>query len=230
VKITSPYAYPKLERTTLADGNRFYLCPETGQPLPSVTTIISNTADKSGLNEWIKRVGTEQAELIRDQSAAMGTIMHTHLENYIQEIPRPGGTNLIYKMAKKMADNIIENGLSKVDEVWGIETPLYFPGAYAGTCDLVGTYKGKPAIMDYKNARSKRKLTDESMVVDYMAQLCAYATAHNVMFGTNIECGVIFMSSREYEYAEYVIEGDKFKHYQHDFLTRLEKYLAANPV
>ena len=35
------------------------------------------------MEEWKKRVGTQQADRIRDVSAMRGTAMHTYLEGYI---------------------------------------------------------------------------------------------------------------------------------------------------
>ena len=40
-----------------------------------------------------------------------------------------------------MATQIKEHALEDVDEIWGSEAP-HMPKIYAGTLDLVGTYKG----------------------------------------------------------------------------------------
>ena len=52
MKLTNPYKYRDMERVTRADGVRHYVDPDTGEHLPSVTTILSATADHKELMEW----------------------------------------------------------------------------------------------------------------------------------------------------------------------------------
>jgi genome maintenance exonuclease 1 len=92
-----------------------------------------------------------------------------------------------------MAEQIIINGLSKVNEVWSMEQSLYFPGLYSGTTDLVGVYDGVPAIMDHKQTNKPKK---PEWVEDYKLQMVAYMLAHNEVYGTDIRRGVVFMCSR----------------------------------
>lgn len=221
--INKQFFYPTLDRTTAENGTRFYLDPNTNQPLPSVTTILSHTADKSFLIEWQKRVGEKKAEEIRNEAAALGTLVHTHMECHIQGIPRPKGSNLIRMMAERMANVIIRDGIPHVNEAWGYEVPLYFPGLYAGTTDLVGVYKGKPAIMDYKNTKKMKK---KKMITDYFCQCVAYALAHNYLFDTAIQQVVIFMVARNLEFETFVIEGEEFEQFANLWQKRLLDYEA----
>ena len=225
MNVTAPYPYPKLERTTNDDGTRFYLDPVDGSPLPSVTTVLSGTADKTAIKLWEARVGKEKADRARTEATALGTLMHTHVENHVMGIPRPGGNNLIRLQAARMADQIITKGLPRVDEVWGQEVAMYYPGLYAGTTDLVGIHDGIPSIMDHKTAK---KMRTRDMIYDYFDQMVAYSLAHNEVYGTTIKRGVIFMVSRELEYKEFILEGAEFDKHQVSFLTRLEKYLDGH--
>ena len=149
--------------------------------------------------------------------------MHEHLECHIQNIERPRGTNLVRQMARKMADTIINGGLQDMDEVWGIESPLYYPGKWAGTADLIGVYKGQPAICDYKTA-SKMKTAE--MITDYFLQGCAYALAHNILYGTNIRAVVIFMVSRDLQHKTFVVDGEEFDKYLAMWEARVEKFYS----
>ena len=221
MKINNRYAYPTLLRTTANDGTRFYLDPTNNDPLPSVTTILSHTADKSFLVEWEQRVGTAKANSIRTEAAALGTLLHTHMECYIQGLARPKGNNMIRQMAERMADVVARDGLSHVQEAWGIEVPLYFPGLYAGTTDLVGLYKGKPAIMDYKNTK---KMKTKDMITDYFCQGVAYALAHNYLYDTDISTVAIFMVARDLKFETFVIEGDEFQQFCSLWQQRLLDY------
>ena len=221
------YEYPTLEQINGNDGKRHYVCPKTGSYLPSVTTVLDETADKTFLIEWAKRVGETKAEQIRTEAAGLGTLLHEHMECHIQSIPRPKGTNLVRKMAENMADVIIQRGLPGLQEIWGIESRLYYPGLYAGTTDLVGIYDGCPAIMDYKNTK---KMKRRDMLENYFDQTVAYALAHNALFDTNIRKGVIFMVARDLQYETFILEGSEFDKHEVLFLKRLEKYMENNSL
>jgi genome maintenance exonuclease 1 len=225
VFINKKFPYFELERTTNDDGTRFYLDPNTNNPLPSITTILSATADKSFLIEWQNRVGLKKAEEIRNEASALGTLLHTHMECHIQGIPRPKGSNLIRMLAERMANVIIKEALPHVDEIWGQEVPLYYPNLFAGTSDLIGNYQGQPAIMDFKNTK---KMKTKEMITDYFCQAAAYSICHNEVFGTNINTAAIFMVDRQLNYETFVVEGEEFKKYETMFLLRLEKYLSSH--
>ena len=74
--MNNKYNYPVLERVDTEIG-RFY--KDSNQNLvPSVTTVLSNTSDKSnGINEWRLRVGDEEADRVIKQST--DTVSYTHL-------------------------------------------------------------------------------------------------------------------------------------------------------
>jgi genome maintenance exonuclease 1 len=147
--------------------------------------------------------------------------MHSHVEAYIENRDRPRGSNIIRQQAKNMADVIIDKGLSKVNEVWGVEVGLYYPNLYAGTSDLVGIHDGDEAIMDNKSTNKPKK---EEYVIDYYYQGIAYLDAHNHLYGTNINKIVLFMVSRELEYQEWILDGIKLQMMKDDWYRRLEKY------
>jgi genome maintenance exonuclease 1 len=212
------YKYEKLTR--IEGPSRLYATPD-GSRVPSVTTILSATADKTFLNEWKKRVGEAEAQRISTESAGLGTLVHKHIENFIEGIERPPGSTPIHQMARAMSDQVIEKGLSGVDEVWGMEASLYYPGLYAGTTDLCGVYKGVPSIMDHKTAKKMKK---PEWMQDYFIQTTAYALAHNEVHGTDIKQGVLFMVDRENQYQTFIIEGAEFEHYSDLWLRRVEQY------
>ena len=190
MKINNIYDYG-IGRRSEEGGQRHYLT-EQGTKVPSVTTILSKSKDMKHLLEWRKRIGDEAADTIMRESAALGTMMHTHLEKHVRGEERPGGTNIGRIMAKQMADVIIENALCHVDEVWGIEVPLLYDNLWAGTTDLVGVYKGKSAIMDFKTTIKPKTL---DRVDDYRLQLTAYRMSHDLTFNTKIETCLVVICS-----------------------------------
>lgn len=221
-QIVRKFDYKPCEQKNQEDGRK-YKTPD-GDLVPSVTTILDKTKDKTGIIAWREKVGEYEANKIMKESTNLGSMLHNHIENHVKGIERQKGNNFIHQMANDMADTIIGRGLPKIDEVWGVEEQLYYPGLYAGTADMIGVYKGKPAIIDHKNTRNPKK---EEWLEDYFCQLTAYASAHNVLFDTNIRCGVIFMVSRDNQYQEWVISGDKFDYYMQVWTKRLAYFYGV---
>ena len=201
------------------NGKRVYETPSG--TTPSVTTILSKTKDQTGLNEWKKRVGEQEAQRIVTEAAGVGTALHNNLEKFLAGETRVPGNNLVHVQANKMADIIIENGIADVDEVWGIEQGLYYPEMYSGTTDLCGVYKGNPSIMDFKQTNKPKK---KEWVDDYYLQMAAYATAHNKVYGTNIREGHIFMCSRDLQYQQFDLWPDEFDYWADQWLDRVAEY------
>jgi genome maintenance exonuclease 1 len=231
--INPKYDYKPLERTTL-EGKRHYCLPD-GSKVPSVTTILDRTKPaeaKQALENWRKAVGHERAQAITTEAANRGTRMHSYLESYIlSDDMKPLPTNPYAHPSWFMAAEVILKGLSNVDEFWGSEVPVYYSGLYAGTTDCVGVWKGRPAIMDFKQSNKPKKV---EWISDYFIQLAAYAEAHNNTHGTDIDQGVILMCVQPKlqedgtyttpQYQEFVIQGDEFAYWKQEWLKRVELY------
>jgi genome maintenance exonuclease 1 len=217
--------YHKLNRTDSPNG-RQYVTP-AGESLPSVTTILSATKDAqaaAALQNWRDRIGHEAAAKITNDAANVGTFMHEHLENYALSDAEPEVKgNFIRRLSANMASCIIKEGMSNLDEIWGVEVPLYFPGLYAGTTDLVGQWNGNPAIIDFKQTLKPK--TDDR-VHDYKIQLVAYALAHNEVYGTDIKTGVILMCSQQLDFQQWVLEGADWDYYVSLWLSKLEQFYS----
>ena len=218
--IIEKYDYKEIKRKQI-DGKRLYACPD-GNAVASVTTILDKTKDKSHLIAWRKRVGEAKAQEIVTEAASVGTRMHKYLEDYIEfgEWPTPG-SNPYAQQAHRMAEQVRDNAMGDVDEIWGSEINLYHPKIYAGTTDLVGQYKGQPAIMDFKQTNKPKKA---EWVEDYYLQLTAYALAHNEVFGTNIREGHIFMCSRDLQYQQFDVWPDEFDKWEQKWWDRVYQY------
>jgi hypothetical protein len=225
--IVNKYEYRKLQRVEV-NGKRRY---DWGgnKPVPSVTTILDGTKDKTHLIEWRKRIGEAKANEITTTAANRGTRMHKYLEMYIEsgDWPIPG-SNPYAQHAHKMATVIKVHAMSDVEEVWGSEVPLYVPEIYAGTTDVVGVYKGNPAILDFKQTNKPKK---GEWVEDYFLQLTAYSLAHNEVHGTNICHGHIFMCSQNLEYQQFDLTPDPdpyfgrtFEDWTQAWWDRVEQY------
>jgi hypothetical protein len=139
--IKPKYDYRKLSRVEI-DGKRRYDWGG-GIPVPSVTTILGATKDQSHLHAWRARVGHQKAQEITTEAGSVGTRMHKYLETYVETGEWPSaGSNPYAQQAHKMASVIRDEAMVHVDQIWGSEVALYVPEIYAGTTDLVGTFKG----------------------------------------------------------------------------------------
>ena len=175
------------------------------------------------MNNWRKRVGAQQAQQITTEAASRGTRMHKWLENYVcdDNIGEPG-SNPYSQQSHKMASGIVEKFLTpNVTEIYGTEISLYYPGLYAGTTDCVANWQGEVSILDFKKTNKPKKT---EWVTDYFLQLCAYALAHNEVYGTNISQGVILMCSQEYELQHWVITGAEFEAYTQKWIQRVDDF------
>ena len=217
------FQYKNLTRQSV-DGKRLYSTPD-GNAVPSVTTILGATQSKEkqeGLARWRKRVGSQQAQAITTEAANRGTRMHTYLENYcIDGTIKPRGNNPFSWQSHAMAEAVIKRGLCNVDEVWGVEVPMYFPNIYAGTTDCVGVHNGEDAIMDFKQSNKPKKA---EWIEDYKLQGAAYATAHDYMFKTNIDQMVILMCTPDCFFQRFIINGKEFREYKWKWLERVDRY------
>ena len=143
IKWNKQFEYPESIRS-LINNERHYDIGES--KLPSVTTILQATLPeekKASLAQWKQRVGADNAEVIKNTAANRGSIMHRILEGYLLG-QRHADLSDLGQEAGIMAQTIIDEGLEgSMDEVWGTEITLYYPGLYAGACDLAGIYNKK---------------------------------------------------------------------------------------
>ena len=215
------FVYPKSTRSII-QGSRHYVVNE--ENLPSVTTILKATESeekKAKLAEWKQRVGYKQAEIISREATSRGSSMHSYLEKFLLGKLNKDllGDNVLEKM---MADQIIENGLrNKLNEIWGCEATLYYPGKYAGAADCIGVYENKETIIDFKQSNKPKK---EEWISEYFLQLSAYSLAHDKVYGSNISQGVILLCTKDNIFQRFIIDADILKNYQDQFLKKVEQF------
>ena len=220
MKWNKQYKYPKSTRS-LIEGSRHY--DVSNEVLPSVTAIIARTQSeekKQSLQQWRERVGEDEAENIKNTAAARGTLMHSFLEYYIR------GDKLLDlsaegQVASGMGQVIIDQGLKDMEEVWGSEVTLFYPGLYAGSTDLCGIYSGRESIVDFKQTNKPKR---REWIDDYFVQLGAYAMAHDVVYKTCIDQGVVLMCSKDKYFQKFTSNGKEFTRYKHKFLEKVDQY------
>ena len=220
MQLIKKYNYADLKRE---DGDvRLYLTPD-GESLPSVTSVLSKTKDKSFLKKWREKVGEKKAEKIIRDSSQIGTALHLYIEHYANGKGYKDITKIGIQ-AEKMAKKIIEEAFTDITEVWGSEVHLYYPKKYAGTTDMIGLYKGRPTIIDFKQTNRPKK---REWIQDYLMQLAAYAQAHNKLFDTEIKQGVILMCSRDLTFQRFELLDENFDRAANAFMKKLDLYLQS---
>ena len=211
--------YNYIQGTQIMDqGTRTY--DVNGYRLPSVTTILGKTKNQQFLKDWIAKKGEAEAERIKNLSSNRGTAMHKFLEHHITGVGYDDLT-AIGQEAKAMAQKVIDVGLTPVEEWYGSEVTLYYPGLYAGSTDLVCLHNDLETIVDFKQANRPKK---KEWIEDYYLQIAAYAMAHDYVHESNIEQGVIMVCTPDLYYQEFVVSGAELRQYKHKFLKRLDMY------
>jgi len=214
------YEYPKSIRSLVKDERHYEIGSEK---LPSVTTILSATASdekQASLAKWKAKVGEVEAERVKNTAATRGTAMHSYLEYHLN------GQGLLDlsdegRVARSMADKIIKEGLGDLQEIWGNEVVLHYPDLYAGQTDLCGIYQGRDSIVDFKQSNKPKK---DEWIEDYKLQLAAYATAHDCIYDTKIEQGVILMCTPDNFFQRFIINGNQFREYKWKWLDKIDHY------
>ena len=199
-------------------GTRVY--EVVGTKLPSVTTILGATKDQEFLKKWKAKVGEAKAEEIKNLSSKRGTAMHKFLECYIEGSGYDDLTD-IGVQAKPMAQKIIDIGLAPVDEYYGSEVTLYYPGLYAGSTDLVCRHNGMDTIIDFKQANKPK---NKDWIDDYYLQIAAYCMAHDYVYGSQIQQGIIMVCTPDLYFQEFKFKDHELRQWKHKFLKRLDMY------
>ena len=219
MKKSNKYNYLDGKQITDPDtGKRVYEI--SSYRLPSVTTILGATKNTEFLTKWKAKVGEEQAERIKNVSSARGTSMHKFLESFITDVGYDDLTEL-GQAALPMAKKIMEIGLAPVEEYYGSEVTLHYPGLYAGQTDLICNHNGMETVVDFKQANRPKK---KEWIEDYYLQIAAYAMAHDYVYGSEIKQGVIMVCTPDLYYQEFKVEGPELRRWKHEFLKRLDMF------
>jgi len=217
------YEYPKSMRSLVNDERHYEVGTEK---LPSVTTILSATQSdekRASLAKWKAKVGEIEADRIKNTAATRGTAMHSFLESHLN------GQGLLDlsdegRAARDMAKKIIDEGLGDLQEIWGNEVVLHYPGLYAGQTDLVGIYQGRDSIIDFKQSNKPKR---DEWITDYYLQGAAYATSHDCIYGTEIEQIVILVCTPDLFFQRFIVNGARLREYRSEWLKKVDQYYSS---
>lgn len=150
------------------NDKRYYVTE--GGKYPSVTTVLGEMLDKSFLDEWIERVGIDEANRVKGRATRRGTALHSLCEDYIcnkitEGIVQPSNL-LLFKQLKPILSENVNKILSVEDVMISHKLKL------AGRVDLIADYNGVVSIIDYKTSVYNKKEED---IHGYFLQTSLYA-------------------------------------------------------
>jgi hypothetical protein len=180
---------------TAPTGSRVYEV-EAGVFYPSVTTVlgIANEEKQSGITRWKAAVGATKANKITEDACVRGTAVHDMLDNWLNdtsvEVPLADLSKEVAVPFRQIRSQLLAN----LTEITLKEQCLVSHTLKtAGRTDLMGTWKEKPAFIDFKTA-NKAKL--ESDIQDYFLQATVYALCWYEMTGVLVEDLVIIIGNQ----------------------------------
>lgn len=132
--------------------------------LPAVTKVISDARERAIFQAQMK----DKSSCVY-KAVVAGRRAHAALETGVSKD----------EMTAKVLEVFNRDIGCDIDELWGQEEWLVYPGAYKGKFDGVGVYQGKVTLFDHKKT-NKRKTP--SQLRKYYMQLMAYKQAHELMY------------------------------------------------
>lgn len=243
------------------DGLRFYQVTEDGKliaKLPSVTTVLGQTKDMSGLAKWRKKVGDAEADRISNLSMSRGTIMHRLIELYKTKTSGESMERLEQLKVVALDDDEVnefkddENGALYLEEAWKFfykfwsnssdyfdqikevieaETFLWTTkaGGWAGTVDNISTMIDDTVkIIDYKNSRRPKR---EVWVIDYYLQASAYYIAWWSMTGRKANGAEIWIANEDDNLPQkFTLTQSDLEFYAKQFIKRRNMFKEKHNI
>lgn len=247
-----------MERYTIKrvheNGLRFYVVTEDGKEiakLPSVTTVLGETKDKSGLDEWRNKVGHAEADRISTLSTSRGTVMHRLIELYKKTKGSPEERLAELKQIAECDEEVnqfqgTENGELYLEEGWKFFYKFYYShsdyfgrvdevlaaeeflwtvkaGGWAGAVDNISRLVNNHIkIIDYKNSRKPKK---DEWIQDYFIQLGAYFIAYWDRTGIKADGAEIWMANEVDNLPQtFTLTQSDLEFYSKEFMRRRKMF------
>ena len=183
------------KQITLKTG-RFYAVGEN--KYPSITTVLSATADHTALNEWRKKVGEAEAARITAESTKIGTAMHACFENFLQGKELPEAITEEQKVGRAMFNAGKLQIQRYVKEVIAQETIVWSDVLkVAGQFDLLcRNNKGELVLVDFKSAKKRKP---REWIDNYRLQTAFYRQCIKEQMRLEIDHAALFFVTRDCE-------------------------------
>ena len=214
---------PKLKQINTENGRR-YLIEGTETKYPSITTVLGDTADKSGFFEWRKRVGEAKADQISRNAANRGTKMHNLCEQYLLN-------ELEGDVENDMGGILFKNirpTLDRLDNVRCLESRLFSHAlGVAGTVDCIAELDDTLTVVDFKSSSKSKK---KDWIEDYFLQGCFYFTAYYEMTGELPKQIAILIAVEDGTVLEHTIDAKEIMQYTEKLKKRIRHWHYKNKM
>lgn len=241
-------------RRVVINGFRYYEVSDSSGVIgtyPSVTSVLGETSDKSGLDAWRNRIGHENAARIGKDATDRGTVMHRLCELYLNlpasmsEKDRLEETLSLARLDDEIEQfdnrakivggmlfyNYIKSGsFTEIKKVIAQEKFLWTSrdGGYAGTLDNLSVLiSDETAIVDFKTARKPK---EEKWIEDYKLQVSAYAVAVWDRLGIKVNtCRIWISNEQSISPQHFRMSSSEMRDYYFQFRERLAEFYKKNP-
>jgi genome maintenance exonuclease 1 len=152
--------------------------------------------------------------------------MHLALEHILNGEPWSVTPDWMAMTGYEMAFRLARRYFGAISAIHGSEVGLHYQDRYAGTTDLVATYRGKLAIIDFKQSVKPKR---HEYITDYFHQLAAYAVAHDWLHGTSIDYAAVLIAVQDGTTQEFTTAGREFSEFKAQWMERLTAAEAVRP-
>jgi PD-(D/E)XK nuclease superfamily len=168
---SSYYPYSSSIESITTNVGRFYKIPTSGEWVPSITMVV-NHFEKSGIEDWKKRVGEDEAMKVSARARYRGTVLHEMLEKYLSNKDNEviqENTNFF----DRQTYNTILPALDNINNIYLQEKPIWDPYVgIAGRPDLIAKWKGELAVIDFKTSLRPK---ERKYITKYFEQAAGYS-------------------------------------------------------
>lgn len=241
-------------RRVVINGFRYYEVSDASGVIgtyPSVTSVLGETSDKTGLDAWRNRIGHEKAERIGKDATDRGTVMHRLCELYLnlpasmKEADRLEETLSLARLDDEIEQfdnrakivggmlfyNYIKSGsFNEIKQVIAQEKFLWTSrdGGFAGTLDNLSVLiSEETGIVDFKTARKPK---DEKWIEDYKRQVSAYAVAVWDRLGIKVNtCRIWISNEQSISPQHFRMSSSEMRDYYFSFREKLAEFYKKNP-
>lgn len=211
--------------------------------LDSVTCILGKTSTtKHRLEQWLKR---PDAQAIGDAAKARGTWTHEQIENWLLAhaagTPAPDPKHFAYGCYWRNIKPFLQKHWV---QLVAQECAIYHPTRFAGSFDALGytsyteredlTPEGASdllTLVDWKtskNYRGNKDGTRGDLVEDYCAQLGAYATGIEYVYGVRPERALLVIARPHGDFPDiWELTGDELRTYGQKFIQRANNFYTT---
>ena len=241
-------------RRVVINGFRYYEVSDASGVIgtyPSVTSVLGETSDKTGLDAWRNRIGHAAADRIGKDATDRGTVMHRLCELYLnlpasmKEKDRLEETLSLARLDDEIEQfdnrakivggmlfyNYIKSGsFNEIKQVIAQEKFLWTSrdGGFAGTLDNLSVLiSDDTAIVDFKTARKPK---EEKWIEDYKRQVSAYAVAVWDRLGIKVNtCRIWISNEQSISPQHFRMSSSEMRDYYFSFREKLAEFYKKNP-